>query len=181
MKPQIPSYTGLSTRFSTPGTLVSVVTLALVLALGACSKQDDNQTAGQQVDAAIAKTEQAAQQARADMERSAQQAKAATESGMASAATALQDATHKAESSIKDAAGKMGDKMDDMSITASVSNEIAKDGDLSMMKINVDTKDGAVTLNGSAPNEAAREKAALIAKTVKGVQTVDNKLVVNAN
>lgn len=177
MKPQIPSFTGLSTLFSTPGTLVSVATLALVLALGACSKQDDNQTAGQQVDAAIAKTEQAAQQAKVDMERSAQRAKAATESGMASAGTALQDATHKAESSIKDAAGKM----DDMSITASVSNEIAKDSDLSMMKINVDTKDGAVTLSGSAPNEAAREKAALIAKTVKGVHTVDNRLVVNTN
>jgi osmotically-inducible protein OsmY len=35
-------------------------------------------------------------------------------------------------------------------------------------------------LNGSAPTEAAREKAATIAKAVKGVSSVDNKLVLKA-
>ena len=75
----------------------------------------------------------------------------------------------------------MGDKLDDVSITTSVSAEIAKDNDLSVLKINVDTKDGAVTLNGSAPTDAAREKAGSIAKAVKGVHSVDNKLVVKAS
>ncbi|MEP6965178.1 MAG: BON domain-containing protein, partial [Polaromonas sp.] len=46
---------------------------------------------------------------------------------------------------------------------------------------NVDTKNGAVTLNGSAPTEVAREKAGNIARAVKGVNSVDNKLVVKAS
>lgn len=184
MKPQsrLPQrFNRLTAPVCRPGVWVPVAALALALTLGACSKQDDNQTAGQKVDSAIAKTQEAAQQAKVDMERSAQQAKSATQSGMASAGTALADATHKAELSIKDAAEKVGEKVDDMAITAAVSTEIAKDSALSMMKINVDTLNGAVTLSGSAPNEAAREQAALLAKSVKSVHTVDNKLVVDAN
>lgn len=169
MKPHIYPSRGLPARLVTPGTLVSVATLVLVLALGACSKQEDK-TAGQQVDTAIAKTEQ-----------SAAEATAKTESALASAGTAIKDAAQTAESSVKDATGNMGDKLDDVSITTSVSAEIAKDNDLSVLKINVDTKDGAVTLNGSAPTDAAREKAGSIAKAVKGVHSVDNKLVVKAS
>lgn len=181
MKPAISPFHRSSARLATPGTLVSVATLVLVLALGACSKQEDNKTAGQQVDSAIAKTEQAAEQAKVQAEQSAAEAKAKTESTMASAGTAIKDAAQTAESSVKDAAEKMGDKLDDVSVTASVSAEIAKESDLSVLKINVDTKDGAVTLNGSAPTEAAREKAGTIAKSVKGVHSVDNKLMVKAN
>ena len=169
MKPHISPSRGLPARLVTPGTLVSVATLVLVLALGACSKQEDK-TAGQQVDTAIAKTEQ-----------SAAEATAKTESALASAGTAIKEAAQTAESSVKDATGNMGDKLDDVSITTSVSAEIAKDNDLSVLKINVDTKDGAVTLNGSAPTDAAREKAGSIAKAVKGVHSVDNKLVVKAS
>jgi len=44
----------------------------------------------------------------------------------------------------------------------------------------VDTRDGAVTLKGSAPTSAARDKAADLAKAVKGVKSVDNKLEVKA-
>ncbi len=181
MKPKISLPCDLSARICTPGALVLVTTLVLALALGACSKQDDNKTAGQQLDTAIAKTEQAAEQAKVQAEQSAAQAKAKTESAMTSAGTAIKDAAQTAESSVKDVAGKMAEKLDDVSITTSVSAEIAKDNDLSVLKINVDTKDGAVTLNGSAPTGAAREKAGVIAKTVKGVQSVDNKLIVKAN
>ncbi|WP_424022315.1 BON domain-containing protein [Neisseria gonorrhoeae] len=46
------------------------------------------------------------------------------------------------------------------------------------MKINVDTKDGVVTLNGPAPSAAAKDKATDIAKQVKGVTSVNNQLVV---
>ncbi len=48
------------------------------------------------------------------------------------------------------------------------------------LAVNVDTKNGAVVLKGSAPTDAAREKAAGIAKAVKGVTSVDNQLVVKA-
>lgn len=149
--------------------LVLVSSLALALALSACGKQDDGKTAGQQLDSALAKTEEAGAKA-----------KAKTESAMANAGAALKDATQKAQSAGGDAAGKAGDKLDDMSITAAVSASIGKDPDLSALKINVDTKNGAVTLSGTAPSEAARVKAGVIAQSIKGVSSVANKLQVKA-
>ena len=143
--------------------------LALALALSACGKQDDGKTAGQQLDSALAKTEQAGEQA-----------KAKTEIALANAGAALKNATQKAESSGQEAVGKAGDKFDDMSITAAVSSSLGKDPDLSALKINVDTKNGAVTLNGTAPSQAAVDKAGAITKAVKGVSSVDNKLQVKA-
>lgn len=143
--------------------------VALALALSACGKQDDGKTAGQQLDSAIAKTEEAAARA-----------KAKAESEMASAGAAMKSATQSAEASGKDIAAKAGEKIDDLTITTAVTTGLAKDPDLSVLKINVDTRNGVVTLNGSAPTETARDKAATLAKAVKGVSSVDNKLVVKA-
>jgi hypothetical protein len=53
-----------------------------------------------------------------------------------------------------------------------------KDPDLSVLKIDVDTKEGVVTLNGLAENEEARQRAEKIAEGVKGVRGVRNYLVV---
>jgi hyperosmotically inducible protein len=143
--------------------------LSVALALSACNKQDDGKTAGQQLDSAIAKTEDAAARA-----------KAKAESEMTSAGAAVKNATQGAESSGKDMAAKAGEKIDDLTITTTVTTGFAKDPDLSVLKINVDTRNGAVTLNGSAPTAAARDKAGTLAKEVKGVNSVDNKLVVKA-
>ena len=70
----------------------------------------------------------------------------------------------------------MGAKMDDAGITAKVHTGLAKDPDLSTLKIDVDTKDGVVTLKGPAPNAAAKERAETIAKGVEGVKSVNNDL-----
>ncbi len=153
--------------------------LVLVLALSACNKQEDK-TVGQQLDSAIAKTGEAAAQAKAKTEQSAAQAKTKTEETFANAAVALKNATQKAEASIKDAAGKASEKIDDFAITTAVSSAIAKDAELSVLKIKVETKDGVVTLNGTAPTEAARENASALAKATQGVRSVDNKLLVKA-
>ncbi|MFC5521189.1 BON domain-containing protein [Polaromonas jejuensis] len=168
MKKQRSSRSPASLPFvSTP--LVLASSLALALGLAGCNKPDEGKTAGQQLDSAIAKTEQAGAEA-----------KAKTESAMANTGAALKDAAQNAESSGKALAGKAGEKMDDLAITTAVSSEFVKDPDLSALKIKVDTANGAVTLTGSAPTEAAREKAATLAKGVKGVSSVDNKLVVKA-
>lgn len=149
--------------------LAVAAAVALALGLSACGKQDDGKTAGQQLDSAIAKTEDAAARA-----------KAKAEAEMASAGAAMKNATQSAEASGKDMAAKAGEKIDDLTITTAVTTGLAKDPDLSALKINVDTRNGAVTLNGSAPTEAARDKAATLTKAVKGVNSVDNKLVVKA-
>ena len=44
------------------------------------------------------------------------------------------------------------------------------------MKIDIDTQDGKVTLRGTAPDAAARDKAAEIARGVASVKSVDNLL-----
>ena len=46
------------------------------------------------------------------------------------------------------------------------------------LKIDIDTKDGVVTLNGLADNEAAKNRAEQLANAVKGVKEVRNFLVV---
>jgi osmotically-inducible protein OsmY len=125
----------------------------LALSLTACGK-NDNRTAGEKVDAGIAKTEQAMDNAKAKTEQMASDAKAKTDQSTST----------------------MGEKVDDAQITASVSAGLAKDSELSAIKINVDTKSGNVMLNGPAPTAAAKARAEEIAKSVKGVNTVDNKL-----
>jgi hyperosmotically inducible protein len=70
--------------------------------------------------------------------------------------------------------------VDDAAITASVSAGLAKDPDLSAIKINVDTKGGAVSLKGPAPTAAAKARAEEIAKGVQGVTSVDNQLEVRS-
>jgi hyperosmotically inducible periplasmic protein len=71
-------------------------------------------------------------------------------------------------------------KVSDSTITTKVNAALAADKDLSAVKIDVDTKDGVVTLTGPAPSAAAREKATDVAKNVKGVTSVNNQLVVKA-
>lgn len=66
----------------------------------------------------------------------------------------------------------------DAAITASIKTDLLKDPDLSVLKIDVDTRDGVVTLNGLAENDAARTRAEHIASGIKGVRQVRNFLVV---
>jgi osmotically-inducible protein OsmY len=174
------SQTSLKTRERLLRGLPVLASLVLALALGACSKSDETQTAGQKLDSALARTEQAAEEAKIRTEQSAAQAKAKTEETFSNAGTALKSMTQNAETTLKGAASKAVEKMDDMAITTAISAALAKDPELSALKINVDTKDGAVTLNGSAPTQEARERAGAMAKTFNGVQSVDNKLVVKA-
>jgi hyperosmotically inducible periplasmic protein len=66
----------------------------------------------------------------------------------------------------------------DAAITASIKTDFLKDPDLSVLKIDVDTSDGVVTLNGLAENEAARKRAEQLAGAIKGVREVRNYLTV---
>ena len=149
---------------------VVLAAVLVVITLSACGKNDDGKTVGQSVDAAIAKSE-----------RAANEAKIKTESAMSDAGTNLKKAVQKAEISGKEIADKAETKFDDMTITAAVKAEIAKAPELSAFKVSVDTKSGAVVLTGSAPTSAARERASQVAHTAKGVTSVKNELVVTNN
>lgn len=144
--------------------LLAALVAGGALTLSACNKADDR-TVGEKVDAGIAKTEQAATDAKAQAAASG----AAAESSMKQGAADAKEA-------IKDAGASIAATVDDASITAAVSAGLAKDADLSAIKINVDTKAGAVSLSGPAPTAAAKARAEEIAKNVKGVTSVDNQL-----
>ena len=78
------------------------------------------------------------------------------------------------------ACGKPGDQTADPSITVSVKSALAADPNLSAIKIDVDTKDGVVTLKGPAPDQAAVTRATELAGKSKGVKSVNNQLRVQA-
>ena len=142
---------------------------ALALGLAACGKTEEP-TVGQRLDSAVEKTEQAAADARVK-----------AESAMQSAETKMEQGAANAEAKAKDAANTAKGAIDDATITAQVNAGLAKDPDLSALKINVDTVNGKVTLNGPAPSTVARDRAETIAKSVTGVTSVNNQLVVTAS
>ena len=146
-----------------------LATTAMAFSLAACDKPGTDQTAGQKLDAAVAKTEQVAADAKADATQAMDQAKNKIDAEMP-----------KVQSSVENAGGKVSAALDDASITAQVSAGLVKDPDLSAIKINVDTKAGVVTLNGTAPTAMAKDRATDIAKAVQGVSTVQNQLIVKA-
>ena len=69
----------------------------------------------------------------------------------------------------------------DATITAKVKSKFVADDQLKAHEINVDTKNGVVTLRGSVVDANAKERAATVAREVEGVSSVDNQLVVRAS
>ncbi|QHJ01188.1 BON domain-containing protein [Xylophilus rhododendri] len=149
-------------------TCASAIALsAIAMAMSGCQKSPEPTTVGQKVDAAIDKTKDVA----ADVRTEARTA-------LSDAQTRLNQDGPKVEQRAKAAATLTAKVIDDAAITAQVSAGLARDPDLSAIKIDVDTKDGAVILRGPAPSADARERAGQLARGVLGVVSVDNQLVV---
>ena len=153
---------------------------AAVAALMAGCEPAGDKTAGQRLDSAIAKTEQAARDAKNTTGEVAADAKARVEEKAPAVGDAIKDGASRAAEATREAGSAVAGAIDDASITASVSAGLAKDPELSATRIDVDTKSGVVTLKGPAPNAAAKTRAEQIARDVKGVSRVDNALEVRA-
>jgi hyperosmotically inducible periplasmic protein len=69
----------------------------------------------------------------------------------------------------------------DATITTKINAALAADDKLSALKINVDTANGRVTLSGTAPDAASRDRATTLASAVEGVMSVDNRLAVQGS
>ena len=136
----------------------ALAALPLALALGAChgdnATDTSDSTVGRKLDNALA----------------------TTKDDVARAGDKISDKTGNAVASVKNAANDV--HLEDAAITTSVKTDILKDPDLSVLKIEVDTKDGVVTLNGLADSEAAKTRAERLASGVKGVKEVRNFLTV---
>ncbi len=68
--------------------------------------------------------------------------------------------------------------VDDASITAAVNARFLKDRDVSAWDINVDTRNGVVTLNGTVSGVEKQERAIELTQEVRGVKKIISKLTV---
>ena len=125
---------------------------ATAVLLAGCDRSDQDRTAGQKLDAAIARTEKKTEELKTDIKNSTAKA-----------------------------ADIVADKTKDAAITTAVNAELLRDRKLSALKINVDTVDGRVVLRGTAPDTASRERATVLASAVSGVVAVENSLTVVGN
>jgi hyperosmotically inducible periplasmic protein len=147
----------MMTPFRRKPLLLLLASLATLFALGACDRGEPR-VGGQALDPATSRAKEEAQ------DEAARAHAAATNAG----------------DSAKSMGAAAAGKSDDAAITSKVNAALAADKDLSASKIDVDTKDGRVTLNGPAPSARARDRATDIARDVKGVNSVKNNLTVKA-
>ncbi|PWW46375.1 BON domain-containing protein [Melaminivora alkalimesophila] len=155
-----------------------VAATALAFGLAACDRNDER-TAGQRLDSAVDRTEQAAQEAKLKMEQAAAEARASTAQATEEAKSKAQELGQEASATTSEVTANAKAAVEDAGITARVKAGLAKDEDLSAIRIEVDTDRGVVTLSGPVKSEAARERAAQIARDVDGVTSVVNNLAVN--
>ncbi len=75
------------------------------------------------------------------------------------------------------ACGKaIGETMNDATITTRVKTALLNDPDVGVLRIDVETTLGVVTLSGTVPSPAQADRAVGIAKAVEGVQSVKSAL-----
>jgi hyperosmotically inducible periplasmic protein len=67
----------------------------------------------------------------------------------------------------------VGEAVDDSTITAKVKSSLLADSVVSASTIDVDTTNGAVSLNGIVKNEQERQRAIQLVQSTQGVRVVD--------
>jgi BioD-like phosphotransacetylase family protein len=139
----------------------SVFAWLLALGLGAAIAVvtvvalQDSRSLGTQVDDAVARVKSVGDQAGQTVAESQNAAAEASRSALDGVATAI----------------------DDSGISAKVKAALAVDPALSASRIEVQTENGVVRLEGPAPDEAAKARATVLAAAPEGVRSVDNRLV----
>lgn len=93
----------------------------------------------------------------------------------------VRQAGRDASESTQRMANAAGDKAKDAGITTQVKSALMADSLIGGLKIDVDTNNSRVTLRGTAPDAAARDKAGELAKGIEGVSGVDNQLLIQPN
>jgi osmotically-inducible protein OsmY len=152
---------------TTPARVFAGIAIAGVVLI-ACDDRTDR-SVGQKIDSALAQTKES-------LARAGDQIAKQTDK----AVTAVKKTTDGNAGNAANGPSAPGSPkpVADTAITASIKTDILKDPDLSVLKIDVDTRQGVVTLNGLADNEEARQRAEKIAEGIKGVREVRNYLVV---
>lgn len=95
------------------------------------------------------------------------------------AAEKVGDAAKKGVKEAKEGVEELGEKASDAAITAKVKLKLAQDDTLDGSKIDVDTDEGRVILNGKVASKAQENRAVQVARTVDDVVAVRSNLVVS--
>ncbi len=78
-----------------------------------------------------------------------------------------------------EASRSVGQVVDDATITAEIKTKLMADSVVAGLKIDVDTKDGVVSLNGPVKNQEEKDTAIRLARETSGVKDVKDNLVVH--
>lgn len=127
-----------------------------ILGLTGCKQEGTAEKAGKKVDQTAEKTE-----------KKVEQTAGKVETKMKGAGEAIVEKTEKA-----------GEYMEDSVITGKIKADILKDSLLKESQVAVTTTNGVVLLNGSVDSPQGVDRAMEIARSVKGVKSVENHLVV---
>lgn len=165
--------------------LIAISAAALVLGLAACDRADDRTAAtnesattrtGQVANDTREETREAAREVREETRKAARETREETREATASAGASMD----RAAQGTRAMGAAAADKVDDAMITAKVNAALAGDKELSAIRIDVDTRDGVVTLSGPAPTASAKQRAAELAHKIEGVNSVNNQLTIKA-
>jgi osmotically-inducible protein OsmY len=92
--------------------------------------------------------------------------------------TAIKEGATAAGKEVGDKAEDVGGTVQDASITSAIKMKFANDEMVSASAINVDTKDGHVTLTGTVDSQAALDHAVELAREVNAVKSVHPNLTI---
>jgi len=136
----------------------------LTMLMEGCGRYtEDGQTIGQKLDRVLYQTSNAIIEAGDSLGSKVERAN----STVSSVATSISDRALITTLAVADSA-----------ITASIKTDMIKDRELNALKIDVETRDGVVSLNGLAYDEEGRVRAERIARANKGVTQVNNYLAI---
>jgi hyperosmotically inducible periplasmic protein len=139
------------------------VSMALMIALGACNKPGPAETAGKNID------------------RSMEQVGQKIESTAEKVGDKVENTADKVESKISAQGAKAGVAVNDTEITAKVKAAILAEAGLKTLQISVETKKGVVTLSGTVDSQMHSNTARSLASAVSGVNSVNIELKVKSN
>lgn len=136
--------------------LLTASSLAVLLALGACGQRVDTASREAGEPSVSTRTEQAANEAKQE----------------------TREAAADTNTAVMGAGAAMGNKIDDAQIVTKVKGKFAADDEIKALSIDVDAKDGMVTLSGTVPSEKAKERASDLVRNTEDVKGLENKLTV---
>lgn len=91
---------------------------------------------------------------------------------------AIKEGTSAAGKQVGDAVEDVGKTVEDASITSAVKMKFANDELVSASTIDVDTRQGQVTLTGTVQSQTALDRALELARSVDGVRGVHSNLTI---